>query len=556
MRDDRGFVEKKKSGNVILSPKDPFTKSFIYQRLKRDLSSDQRPRLRFPPEPNGYLHLGHLKAIFLNFELALAFGGTCHIRFDDTDPVKESHDFVQAIQEDIDWLGYEIDKISFTSEYFEKLYEHAIKLIKIGKAYVDEHSSEDFAKRYKGTPTSVGKESPFRNGSIDENLEKFQAMREGKYPEGHSVLRAKIDMSSPNMHLRDPALYRIKYVEHFRSKKKWCIYPMYDFAHSLSDSMERITHSLCTMEFEPHRPLYEWLIQTLDMYPSRQIEFSRLNLSGLATSKRDILSLISSGQAEGWDDPHVYTLSGLRRRGYSPESLKDFIRNIGLSRREQVISPEVLDAQARKHLNRVATRRMVVLDPLKLTLTNYPDSPDSNLPILSGPNNPENPKSGRRELRFGKHLWIDKKDFKIDPPADFYRLAPGREVRLKYAYIIRCHDYLTNDLGEVIEVLASYDPKTRSGLVGSQKKVASTLSWVEKQTAIPIRVRECPSSFSEKDRVFSQAWAESVLGEEIGEADKDHPKYYQFERIGYFVQDKNVKTSPPLFLKTVSLRSN
>ena len=468
--------------------KDPFLSSFVYRRLARDLESGQckQVKLRFPPEPNGYLHIGHAKAVFLNFELARAFGGCCHIRFDDTNPETESAVFVKAIRRDVEWLGYgEAEPVTFASDYFDTLYAHAQALIRMGKAYVDEHSSEVFAREYKGTPTIPGKESPFRRRSVEENLRLFEDMRSGRCAEGSCLLRARIDMSSPNLHLRDPALYRVKHAKHARTDRAWSAYPLYDFAHSLSDSMEGITHSLCTLEFEPHRPLYDWFLDTLGLHRPVQIEFSRLSLSQTLTSKRDIQQALVEKKVTGWDDPRLHTLSGLRKRGYPPQALRTFVQKAGLSKRTQNLDTNVLEAEVRKVLNKTSLRRMVVLNPLKLTLTNYPEK---QMETLSATNNPEDSDKTTREVLFSKHLFIDRQDFMKQPTSDFYRLAPQRKVRLKYAYVVHCHEVVEDEDGQVVEVLATYDAGTKSGMP-SKEKVKATLSWVEQSSSVPLVIK-------------------------------------------------------------------
>ena len=463
---------------------------FIQQIIDADREAnvhEGRVHTRFPPEPNGFLHIGHAKAICVNFGLAAEYGGQVNLRFDDTNPVKEDTAYVNAIREDIAWLGFEWNGGEFyTSDYFETLYGYAVQLIKSGDAYVDEQSAEDIAAQ-KGTPTEPGKASPFRDRAVEENLVLFQEMREGKHAEGSMVLRAKIDMAHANMHMRDPLMYRIKFATHHRTGDAWCIYPMYDFAHGQSDSIEGITHSLCSLEFEVHRPLYEWYIEKLGIFPSKQREFARLNLNYTIMSKRKLLRLVEEGVVDGWDDPRMPTLSGLRRRGYSPESVREFCDRVGVAKRNNVIDVGLLEFALRDHLNATATRAMAVLRPIKMVVVNYPEGQVDMLPTV---NNPENPDEGTRDIPFGRELYIEAEDFKVEGVnKKWFRLAPGRSVRLKSAYIVTYVDHKTDEAGNVTEVHVEYHPNSKSGSDTSGIKAKGTLHWVE---CTPPNAR-CPS---------------------------------------------------------------
>ncbi len=538
---------------------------FIEEIIREDLASGKVKQIhtRFPPEPNGYLHIGHAKSIVLNFGLAEKYGGLTNLRFDDTNPTTEETEYVESIKYDIRWLGYDWgDREYYTSDYFEKLYEFAEKLIKKGKAYVDDSTAEEIAAM-KGTPTEPGVESPYRNRSVEENLDLFRRMRAGEFPEGARVLRAKIDMASSNMHLRDPLMYRIKHEHHHRTGDDWCIYPMYDFAHGQSDSIEQITHSLCTLEFENHRPLYDWFIRELEIYPSRQIEFARLNLDYTVMSKRRLLQLVSEGYVKGWDDPRMPTLSGMRRRGYSPEAIRSFCEHIGIAKRENIIELSLLEHFVRQDLNRRAKRLMVVLNPVKLVITNYPEG---QMEMMSTINNPEDESMGTRQMPFGKCLYIEREDFMEDPPKKFFRLGPGRYVRLKNAYIVRCDDYLKNDRGEVVEVRCTYFPNSRSGADTSGIKAKGTLHWVAVEQAVPVEVRlydrlfSDPNPMGHKDKDFKEfinphsltviprAMAEPAI-REVKESE-----YLQFLRKGYFFMDPDSDSDRLVFNRTVSLK--
>ncbi|MBX6380237.1 MAG: glutamine--tRNA ligase/YqeY domain fusion protein [Thermoflavifilum aggregans] len=537
--------------------------NFIEEIVEEDLRTGrcQSVLTRFPPEPNGYLHIGHAKSIVLNFGIAQKYGGETNLRFDDTNPETEETEYVEAIREDIRWLGFQWARERYASDYFEQLYEFAVKLIRKGLAYVDDSSSEEIA-RMKGTPTEPGIESPYRNRSVEENLRLFQEMREGKYRDGEKVLRAKIDMSSPNMHMRDPIMYRIKHAHHHRTGDSWCIYPMYDFAHGQSDSIEHITHSICTLEFVDHRPLYNWFIEKLEIFPSRQYEFARLNLTYTVMSKRKLLQLVQKGYVNGWDDPRMPTIRGLRRRGYTPESIRDFCERIGVQKRENIIDVSLLEFCIREHLNKIAQRVMVVLDPVKLVLTNYPEDQVEWLPTE---NNPEDPTAGTRQVPFGRELWIEREDFMENPPKKYFRLAPGMSVRLKSAYIITCTGFEKNDQGEITTIYAEYLPQSRSGHDESAMKVKGTIHWVSVPHAIPVEVRlydrlfavenpdEQPGEFTDyinphSLQIIPRALAEPSLA-------KARPEdRFQFLRKGYFCVDPDSTTDHLVFNRTVTLK--
>ncbi|MFW6147657.1 MAG: glutamine--tRNA ligase/YqeY domain fusion protein, partial [Thermodesulfobacteriota bacterium] len=472
------------------TPEKKRTPNFIRTIIEEDLKKNKhggRVHTRFPPEPNGYLHIGHAKSICLNFGLAQDYGGLCNLRFDDTNPIKEEGQYVESIKEDVRWLGFDWDDREFyASDYFDQLYDYGLRLIKTGKAYVDDLSAEEI-REYRGTLTKPGRESPHRNRPVEENLDLFERMRRGEFKDGARVLRAKIDMAAPNLNMRDPVIYRILHAEHHRTGNKWCIYPTYDFAHGQSDSIERITHSLCTLEFEDHRPLYNWLIEALGIYHSRQIEFARLNLSYTVMSKRRLLELIKQGYVAGWDDPRMPTISGLRRRGYTPESIRDFCDRIGLAKKESMVDIALLEHCLREDLNKRAIRVMGVLRPLKVVLTNYPEDKVEELDAL---NNPEDPNTQTRKVPFSRVLYIEHDDFREDPPKKFYRLAPGREVRLRYAYFIKCVDVIKNEeTGEIRELHCTYDPQTRGGDAPDGRKVRATLHWVSASHSLPAEIR-------------------------------------------------------------------
>lgn len=542
-----------------------FIEHIIEEDLKSGLAPDQL-RFRFPPEPNGYLHIGHTKAICLNFNLGERYNAPVNLRFDDTNPAKEEAQYVEAIKNDIEWLGFLWDKECYASDYFTQLFDWSKELIKKGLAYVDSQSSEEISNQ-KGTPTQAGTHSPYRNRSIEENLILFQEMKEAKHPEGAHVLRAKIDMASPNMLLRDPVMYRILYKTHHRTGDDWCIYPMYDWTHGESDYIEHISHSLCSLEFKPHRDLYDWFLEALSPLENirpKQKEFARLNLSYTVTSKRKLKDLIDLGHVMGWDDPRMPTISGLRRRGYTPESLRNFVNTAGVAKRDNIIDVSLLEFCARDHLNKIAPRVMAVLNPVKLTIKNYPDGQSE---LLKAENNPEDENAGFREIPFSTNLFIEREDFKEEANRKFFRLTLGKEVRLKNAYIIKGEEVVKDAKGNILEIICSYDPlsKSGSGSEESKRKVKGTLHWVSAETAHPIKVNlydrlfsveepdknkeEEPSQFINPDS-FSQVegYVEpSVKNAPIGSR-------FQFQRLGYFILESNTEDDTLLFNKTVGLR--
>ncbi len=541
---------------------------FIRAIIDEDTKSGKhggRVGTRFPPEPNGYLHIGHAKSICLNFGVAATYGGTCNLRFDDTNPVKEDVEYVDSIQEDVRWLGFDWDdRLFYASDYFEKIYECAVKLIQDGKAYVDSLSAEQI-RAYRGTLTEPGKESPYRNRSVEENLDLFERMRAGEFDEGAHVLRAKIDMASGNVNLRDPALYRIRKARHHRTGDTWVIYPMYDFTHALSDAFEHITHSLCTLEFEDHRPLYDWSVNETHVdFKPRQIEFARLNLSYNVLSKRKLLRLVEEGHVNGWDDPRMPTISGLRRRGYTPESIRTFCERIGLAKRNSVVNIAQLEHAVREDLNPRAPRVMGVVRPLRIVLDNYPDDQVEELEAI---NNPEDESAGSRKVPFSKVLYIERDDFLEDPPKKFFRLGPGREVRLRYAYLVTCTDIVKDATGEIVEVHCTYDPETRGGTAPDGRRVKGTLHWVSAEKALNAELRlydrlflqEDPDDVPEGSDFISTLNPGSL--ELVGDA-KVEPSLrgaapgtrVQFERQGYFVVDPDSSTDKLVFNRTVSLK--
>ena len=539
-------------------------KNFIEVEIDKDLEAGKMAQIhtRFPPEPNGYLHIGHAKSICLNFGTAEKYQGKCNLRCDDTNPEKENTDYVNSIKEDVSWLGFDWeDREYYASDYFDQLYNFAVTLIEKGLAYVDDQSAEEIAAS-KGTPTSPGANSPYRDRSAEENKDLFERMKNGEFENGSKVLRAKIDMSHSNMHMRDPLMYRIKKVAHHRTGNDWSIYPMYDFAHGLSDSIEKITHSLCTLEFEVHRPLYNWFIEQVDSYPSRQIEFARLNLNYTVLSKRKLLQLVEGNYVDGWDDPRMPTISGLRRRGYTPESIKNFAKTIGIAKRDNVIDVALLEHSVREDLNKRSLRKMAVMDPIKLIITNYPEGTSEE---LTAQNNPENEEDGVRSIFFSRELWIDRSDFMIDPPKKFFRLAPDAEVRLKYAYIIKCTGYKNNDEGEITEVYATYDPDTKSGTPGAARKVKGTLGWLSVPHSISGEIRLYDRLFKTENVGLSADFL-SDLNEnslQIIENAVFEPSVmemgnqtFQFERMGYFVKDKYSTNSKIILNRTVTLKDN
>lgn len=537
--------------------------NFLEEIIENDLKSGKHQQIstRFPPEPNGYLHIGHATSICLNFGLARKYGGTCNLRFDDTNPITEETQYVESIKNDVKWLGFEWDALHFTSDYFDTLYGYALDLIRKGKAYVDDSTAEEIAA-LKGNIGVPGQDSPYRNRSVEENLRLFEAMKAGKYPDGEKVLRAKIDMAHPNLLLRDPILYRIKHEQHHRTGDTWCIYPMYDFAHGQSDSIEKISHSFCTLEFIHHRPLYDWLIEQLEIYPSRQYEFARRNINYTVMSKRKLLQLVKDGDVEGWDDPRMPTISGLRRRGYTPESIRNFVNTIGVAKRENRVDVALLEFSVRDHLNKIAQRRMAVLEPLRVEISNYPEG---QLEMLKAENNPEDPESGHREVPFSRELWIEREDFMEEPPKKFFRLGPGLKVRLKYAYIIECEEVLKDASGKVTGIRCRYFPESKSGEDTSGLKVKGTIHWVEATTAKKAELRLYDRLFSVEDpdagpgdfKDYLNPDSLNVIAEAYIEPELEHAgpdSRYQFLRKGYFALDKDSTPGALVFNRTVSLK--
>jgi glutaminyl-tRNA synthetase len=542
---------------------------FIEQIIEDDIRSgknNSRVHTRFPPEPNGYLHIGHAKSICLNFGLAQKYGGKTNLRFDDTNPTKEEQEYVDSIMENVRWLGFDWeDRLFFASDYFDQLYEWAVMLIKEGKAYVDDHSAEEISEQ-RGTPTQPGVESPFRNRTIEENLDLFERMRKGEFPEGSRILRAKIGMASPNMHMRDPVLYRILFATHHRTGDKWCIYPMYDYAHGQSDYIEGITHSICTLEFEVHRPLYDWFLDQIvkdkNAYRPRQIEFARLDMTYTVMSKRLLLQLVQENLVNGWDDPRMPTIAGLKRRGYTPASIRNFADTIGVAKRENVIDVGLLEFCVREDLNKTAPRVMTVLNPMKVVITNYPEG---KIEEIEAENNPEDPSAGSRLVPFSREIYIEQEDFLETPPPKFFRLAPGTEVRLKNAYIIKCEEVVKDADGKISELHCTYDPETRHGS-GSQRKVKGTLHWVSIEKAVPVEVRLYdrlfldPDPTGHKDRDFKEFLNPDSLKviypayAEPGVKDYKPFSHLQFQRIGYFNVDPDSAAERMVFNRTVALK--
>ncbi|NOY70620.1 MAG: glutamine--tRNA ligase/YqeY domain fusion protein [Deltaproteobacteria bacterium] len=539
---------------------------FIRHVIDDDITSDKyngRVVTRFPPEPNGYLHIGHAKSICLNFGLGLEYGGKCHLRFDDTNPEKEETEYVDSIKADVKWLGFNWgNDLYYTSDYFDRLYEYALELIRRGKAYVDSLSAEQI-REYRGTLTEPGRKSPYRSRGVEENLALFEQMRDGGFSEGQCVLRAKIDMASPNMVMRDPALYRIRKKNHHRTGDKWCIYPMYDFAHCLSDSIEGITHSLCTLEFTNNRELYDWILDTLAIYHPQQIEFARLNITRTILSKRKLISLVSEKIVDGWDDPRMPTISGLKRRGYTPEAIRDFCERIGVAKRDSIVDIALLEHCLRQNLNRRSPRVMGVLHPLKVVIENYPEGKTEYLDAI---NNPEDPSMGKRSVPFSRQLYIEQDDFMEDAPKKFFRLAPGREVRLRYAYFITCREAVKNERGEIIELRCTYDPKTRGGDAPDGRKVKGTLHWVSAAHALEATVRLYDHLFSVDDPAASADELTSLINPRSMEtldgcmlepslAAATPGARFQFERLGYFCADSRLcLPGKPVFNRTATLR--
>jgi glutaminyl-tRNA synthetase len=540
-----------------------FIRDAVIEDLKTKKYGDAVIQTRFPPEPNGYLHIGHAKAICLNFGLAHEFGGKTNLRFDDTNPEKEEQEYVDAIMKDVRWLGFEWDGLFYASDYFDQLYEWAIQLINQGKAYVDDLSAEQI-RQYRGTLTEPGKESPHRNRSVKENLELFGRMRQGEFPDGSRVLRARIDMASPNLNFRDPIMYRILRATHNRTGDKWCIYPMYDYAHGQSDSIEHVTHSICTLEFEDHRPLYNWFIEQLGIFPSQQFEFDRLGLTYTLLSKRKLLTLMQEKRVTGWDDPRMPTLSGIRRRGYTPDAVRNFCAAIGVSKTNGTLELAMLEHFVREDLNKRAPRVMAVLRPLKIVIDNYPENQVDEVDAV---NNPEDESAGKRKVPFSRILYIEQDDFREDPPRKYYRLSPGSEVRLRYGYFITAKSVVKNDKGEVVEVHCTYDPATRGGSSPDGRKVKGTIHWVSAAHAVDAEVRIYDKLFSQEDpneveegqeftanlnpnslEVIAQAKLEPSLANAPVEG------RYQFERLGYFCVDPDSKPGHLVFNRTVALK--
>ena len=557
-------------GEKILQTDDSESSThFIQNIIEEDLKSgknDGRVHTRFPPEPNGYLHIGHAKSICLNFGLASQYSGKCNLRFDDTNPSKEEEEYVKAIKEDVRWLGFDWEeRLYYASENFDQLYEYAVQLIKKGKAYVDALNPEQI-REYRGTLSEPGRDSPYRDRPVEENLDLFERMQAGEFAEGERVLRAKIDMASGNLNLRDPVMYRILKLAHHRTGDKWCIYPMYDFTHGQSDSLERITHSICTLEFEDHRPLYDWFLKELDIYRPQQIEFARLNLNYTLLSKRKLLQLVEEGHVNGWNDPRMPTLSGMRRRGYPPEAIRDFCERIGVSKSNSTVDFALLEHCVRENLNRTVPRVMVVIRPLKVVIENYPED---QMEDLTAENNPEDPSAGSRKIPFSQVLYIERDDFMEDPPKKFFRLAPGREVRLKHAYIIKCERVIKDEkTGEVLELRCTYDPETKSGSSQEGRKVKGTLHWLTAAHAQraevrlynhlflkenPVDEKEYPDLKSSLNpdslEIVQDAFIEPFLKDAVG-GDR-----FQFLRLGYFCVDNECSTpGVPVFNRTVTLR--
>ena len=540
--------------------------NFIRDIILQDIAAGThggRVQTRFPPEPNGYLHIGHAKAICLDFGLAAEFGGKCNLRFDDTNPSKEETEYVEAIQRDVAWLGFQWDGLYYASDYFGQLYDWAVQLIKAGKAYVCDLSADEI-REYRGTLTEPGRESPYRNRSVEENLDLFARMKAGEFPDGSRTLRAKIDMNSPNVNFRDPVMYRILKMEHHRTGNDWCIYPMYDYAHGQSDSIEKVTHSICTLEFENNRPLYNWFIEQLGIFPSRQFEFDRLSITYTLLSKRKLLRLVQEGFVSGWDDPRMPTLSGMRRRGYTPEAIRTFCANIGVSKTNGITQLSHLEHFLREDLNRTAWRVNAVLRPLRVVLENYPDNLVEELEAI---NNPEDASAGTRVVPFSRILYIEQEDFREDPPKQFYRLAPGREVRLRYGYLITCREVVKDAEGRIVELRCTYDPETRGGNTPDGRKVKSTIHWVSAAHAVTADVRLYGNLFLKENpdevetgqdftanlnpaslEVLTGCQVEPSLGEAVPET------RYQFERLGYFCVDRDSTPGRPVFNRTIGLR--
>ncbi len=542
--------------------------NFIHAMVEEDIRTGRfggRVHTRFPPEPNGYLHIGHAKAIALDFETAEKYGGKCNLRFDDTNPVKEEQEYIDAQLEDIRWLGYDWeDRLFFASDYFGQLHDFAVTLIKKGKAYVDSLSADEI-REHRGTLTEPGKDSPYRDRSVEENLDLFERMKNGEFADGEHGLRARIDMASPNINMRDPVMYRIRHAEHHRTGNKWCIYPMYDFTHGQSDSIEGITHSLCTLEYEAHRPLYDWFIEELGIYHPQQIEFARLNLTNTVMSKRRLLRLVQEGHVNGWDDPRMPTLSGLRRRGYTPASIRNFLERIGVAKNNSTIEMALLEHVLRDDLNKTSPRVMAVLNPVKVVITNYPEDLVEEMDAI---NNPEDPEAGTRKVPFSRELYIEREDFMEDPPRKFYRLAPGREVRLRYAYFVTCTDVVKDENGEIVELHCTYDPETRGGDAPDGRRVKSTLHWVSAKHALEAEVRTYDYLLFESDQMDEPIESDDFIDllnpdslhiapncyVEPSLTGAAHGSRYQFERLGYYCVDLDSNAQKLVFNRTVGLR--
>lgn len=537
-------------------------RNFLEEIIESDLEAGKYKNIttRFPPEPNGYLHLGHAKSICLNFGLSLKFGGSTNLRFDDTNPVKEDVEYVDSIKNDVKWLGFEWAHELYASDYFEELYGFAVKLIKKDLAYVDDSTSEEIAAQ-KGTPTTAGTNSPFRSRSIETNLQLFEEMRAGKYKDGEKVLRAKIDMTHTNMHMRDPILYRIKHAHHHRTGDKWNIYPMYDFAHGQSDAIEHVTHSICTLEFIPHRELYNWFIEKLEIYPSKQYEFARLNMTYTVMSKRKLLQLVTDKIVRGWDDPRMPTISAVRRRGYTPEAIREFCDKIGVAKRDNLIDISLLEFCVREHLNKIALRRMVVLDPVKVVITNY-----NGAEVVTSENNPEDPNAGEREMEFGHEIYIEREDFMENPPKKFFRLSPGGMVRLKNAYIIKCEEVVKNSDGSVKELHCTYVTNSRSGSDTSGIAVKGVIHWVSVAAAVPVEIRQYERLFTVEDMNTAEGEFKDFINPnslkvltgyaEAGLKEAKLTDRFQFMRTGYFCLDPDSTQEKLVFNRTVTLRDS
>ncbi|MDP4265951.1 MAG: glutamine--tRNA ligase/YqeY domain fusion protein [Bacteroidota bacterium] len=557
-------MDKSKS-NILKEEENKPSLNFIEQIIEEDNRTgkhNSRVHTRFPPEPNGYLHIGHAKSICLNFGTALKYNGKCNLRFDDTNPAKEDIEYVDSIIEDVRWLGFDWeDRMFYASDYFQQLYDFAVQLIKDGKAFICDLSAEQISE-YRGTPTKPGIESPYRNRSIEENLDLFERMKNGEFPEGSKILRAKIGMDSPNMHMRDPAIYRIKYANHHRTGDKWCIYPMYDYAHCVSDSIERITHSICTLEFEVHRPLYDWFLDQLKVFHPQQIEFARLNLSYTVMSKRKLLQLVEEKFVSGWDDPRMPTISGLRRRGYTPESIRNFAEKVGVAKRDNIIDVSLLEFCVREDLNKRAQRVMTVLNPLKVVITNYPDDLVEELDAI---NNPEDETMGKRKVPFSKVLYIEHDDFMENPPKKFFRLSPGAEVRLRYAYYITCTEVVKDQNGEITEIHCTYDPQTKGGYSTDGRKVMGTIHWVSEKHCIKAKaniydrlfINENPDDAEDfRTNINHNSLEVKTCYVEPFLLNSKPGTNYQFERIGYFCSDKDSSSENLIFNRTTGLRDN